>query len=73
MNRSKVKFAIEYGAGGLRDTTRIAASSAEMWRDICLTNRTAILGAPETVFAERFEEFERVVERAEADELIALF
>jgi prephenate dehydrogenase len=66
------KFAIEYGAGGLRDTTRIAASSAEMWRDICLTNRTAILAALK-LFRGTFEEFERVVERAEADELIALF
>jgi prephenate dehydrogenase len=66
------KFAIEYGAGGLRDTTRIASSSAEMWRDICLTNRTAILAALK-LFRGTFEEFERVVERAEADELIALF
>jgi prephenate dehydrogenase len=66
------KFAIEYGAGGLRDTTRIAASSAEMWRDICLTNRTAILAALK-LFRGTFEEFERVVEGAEADELIALF
>jgi len=31
-----------YG-GGLRDTTRIAASSAELWADILLQNRTAVL------------------------------
>jgi prephenate dehydrogenase len=28
-----------YAGGGLRDTTRIAASSPEMWRDIFLWNR----------------------------------
>ncbi len=31
--------------GGLRDTTRIAASSAELWADIFLDNRTALLAA----------------------------
>lgn len=36
---------VDFGAGGLRDTTRIAASSPEMWCDICLTNRDAILAA----------------------------
>jgi prephenate dehydrogenase len=66
------KRAIEYGAGGLRDTTRIAASSAEMWRDICLTNRAAILAALK-LFRGTFEEFEDAVERADADQLIALF
>jgi len=66
------KSAIEYGAGGLRDTTRIAASSAEMWRDICLTNRTAILEALK-LFRGTFEKFESAVERADANELIALF
>jgi prephenate dehydrogenase len=66
------KRAIEYGSGGLRDTTRLAASSAEMWRDICLTNRTAILAALK-LFRGTFEEFEDAVERADADQLIALF
>lgn len=30
---------LTYSGGGLRDTTRIAASSPEMWRDVCLWNR----------------------------------
>ena len=31
--------------GGFRDLTRISGSSPEMWRDICLANRAAILNA----------------------------
>lgn len=34
---------VEYSGGGFRDTTRIAASSPELWRDICLMNRDNIL------------------------------
>jgi prephenate dehydrogenase len=33
-----------HAASGFRDFTRIAASSPEMWRDICLANRDALLG-----------------------------
>lgn len=32
-----------FSAGGLRDTVRIAGSSSEMWRDITLANRRALL------------------------------
>ncbi len=34
---------LAYGGQGLKDTTRIAASSPEMWRDICLLNRDNLL------------------------------
>ncbi len=32
-----------FAASGFRDFTRIAGSSPEMWRDICLTNRESLL------------------------------
>ena len=32
-----------FAGSGLRDFTRIASSSPEMWRDICLTNREVLL------------------------------
>jgi len=35
---------LSFAASGFRDFTRIAASSPEMWRDICMANREALLG-----------------------------
>jgi len=36
--------AASLAASGFRDTSRLAAGSPEMYRDICLTNSTAIVG-----------------------------
>jgi len=38
---------LAYAGGGLRDTTRIAASSPEMWRDIFLWNRDNLVAVIE--------------------------
>jgi prephenate dehydrogenase len=65
-------WAAGFGAGGLRDTTRIAASSAEMWRDICLTNREAILVALR-LYRDWFDEFMQAVESSSEPALMALF
>ncbi len=50
---------LDYAGGGLRDTTRIAASSPEMWRDICLRNRDNLLPMIETfeLHMQRFKAF----------------
>ncbi len=66
------RWAASFGAGGLRDTTRIAASSAEMWRDICLTNREAISAALK-LFASSFSAFADAVDAADEKRLMELF
>ncbi len=41
--RENSELFFRYAASGFRDFTRIAASHPEMWRDICLANRVALL------------------------------
>ncbi len=65
------RWAAGFGAGGLRDTTRIAGSSAEMWRDIFLTNRVAILESLK-LYARSFEEFIEAVELSDETRMIQL-
>ena len=35
---------LAHAGAGFRDVSRLAASNPEMWRDICLANRDALLG-----------------------------
>jgi len=42
-NQANAEQLFGFAASGFRDFTRIAGSSPEMWRDICLANRDALL------------------------------
>lgn len=57
--------------GGLRDTTRIAASSAELWADIFLDNRESLLSAW-TDWALHLEVMHQALEKADRETLVGL-
>jgi prephenate dehydrogenase len=59
-------------ASGFRDTTRIASSSPEMWRDIVLANRDN-LGRVLGVFIESLEEFQHALDTHDARSLERFF
>lgn len=64
------KEEIAFGAGGLRDTTRIASGDPLIWRDIFLTNREEILGAGRK-FKKGFEKLIAAIERNEEKSLMS--
>ncbi len=66
------KELFSYAAGGFRDFTRIAASHPEMWRDICLANRKALL-AEIGRYGRKLERVRKMIERGDARALEALF
>jgi prephenate dehydrogenase len=61
-----------YAAGGFRDFTRIASSNAEMWRDICLANRAALLEELRG-YGAHLEELRRALEAADGVAIEAVF
>lgn len=61
-----------YAAGGFRDFTRIASSDPVMWRDICLSNREALLAAMDA-YLEDMKSIYKAVDTADADALMNIF
>lgn len=62
----------EYAASGFRDFTRIASSHPEMWRDICIANRPALLDELAR-FEAALAEARRLLEARDAAGLERLF
>ncbi|ODT00172.1 MAG: cyclohexadienyl dehydrogenase [Erythrobacter sp. SCN 62-14] len=63
---------IKYSAGGFRDFTRIAASDPVMWRDVFLTNKTAVLEMLGR-FTEDLTALQRAIRSGDGDKLFDLF
>lgn len=62
----------EFVGNGFRDMTRLAEGSPEMWRDITLTNREAVMDALEAMRGE-LNDFLTAVERSDGDALARFF
>jgi prephenate dehydrogenase len=58
--------------GGFRDTVRIAGSSPEMWRDICVANRDALLIALDDYLGE-LERLRGLIEASDGQSLESRF
>ena len=66
------KRLFSYAAGGFRDFTRIASSHPEMWRDICIANRKALLAEVKR-YGQGLDRVRKMLERGDAAALEALF
>ena len=66
------KRLFSYAAGGFRDFTRIASSHPEMWRDICMANKKALLAELDR-YGRGLARVKRMLERGDAKALEALF
>ena len=61
-----------FAASGFRDFTRIAASHPEMWRDVCLANRAALLVELDRYRAQ-LDELRDALQRGDGAQLEATF
>ncbi|WML90928.1 prephenate dehydrogenase/arogenate dehydrogenase family protein [Thiothrix lacustris] len=68
LNMPQREDILRYAAGGFRDFTRIASSDPVMWRDICLTNKTAILDVI-AAFQHNLGEFAAMIDAQDGEAL----
>jgi prephenate dehydrogenase len=61
-----------FAASGFRDFTRIAGSSPEMWRDICLSNRDLVVADIEA-FQQALSQLAGHIRAADADDVKKVF
>ena len=70
--RGNAEQLFSYAAGGFRDFTRIASSEPQMWRDICVANRDAIL-AELARYSAQLGLVEKLLQAGDASALEKLF
>jgi prephenate dehydrogenase len=63
---------LRYAAGGFRDFSRIASSDPVMWRDICLTNKHAVLNLLKQ-YQQDLAKIETAISNQDGDYLIDVF
>ena len=71
-SRANAEQLFGFAASGFRDFTRIAGSHPEMWRDISLANKTALLNEI-TAYQNELSDLKQMLEREDGDALFALF
>lgn len=71
-NKPDADLLFQYAASGFRDTTRLAGSSPEMWRDISLANQQAILNELDAYIAQ-LTRFRGQIEAKNGDAMQAMF
>lgn len=71
-NAEDASLKLDFAGGGFRDFTRIAASSPEMWRDICVANRDALLRELNT-YQSVLAHLKAQIEKGDGDALERIF
>ncbi|MBV9868102.1 MAG: prephenate dehydrogenase/arogenate dehydrogenase family protein [Abitibacteriaceae bacterium] len=69
---SEYEVAQQLIAGGWRDSTRVAAGSSEMWRDICLSNTAALTKSLDDLL-EQLHQLRHMLQEKDADKLYDWF